>query len=715
MLKNIWGTNRNENYFRKKFSLAEKPKNAYLRIFADTGYRLFINGRFVAELDEWHNNRDYNAGVFLKKGENVIAVHGMNHSGHRGLAAELAADGCSVCATDGTWLMSPCEKWGWTEPDFDDSAWQNAAVLDLSAAGEPQWQTLPGSEPDIIVPTLKTCLFSVGSIPKACDSPYWNCADNGYEPEERVAELLGREYTDYAGTPDLPPVAEYAQIIESTARVEGGTVYIDKTERYTGPSFIVDFGREVIGFFRMKICSDKPMSFRLRYAEALDNAVNEVSRDMGVHAMVNEEFRTFDGEREFEAVSRVAFRYVRVEFFDCDAEVRASGFSVKTTLYPVKKQGYFSCGDEVLDRLWRMSERTLHFCMQEYYLDAPWRDRFLWTGDARLETLFNYWLFGDTALFEYCWEELAKLQYPNGSIPSSGGPACSALWDYVAWYVIAFHDYYMFTGNAEFLLRNKAAAFGAADYLMSLTDGSGLIDVPENPLGELWMVELNSFVGYDPYLNSLYLRSLDAAAEIAELDGDAERSARYRAAADKIRGRAEKMASAENLIKHFDSTVHIQLQYETAERVLEDCGGEKMLERLRAQWGGMTRMNADCLRECAFGGKEPRKIDELHENGFGMLSHCHAWTGAAASLLPMGIAGIMPVEPGFARVRIAPCFAAVKGFRCAVPTPHGCIALRLEDGILRYSLPHGVRAELVMPYGSFEVEDSGQLSVEEKR
>ena len=96
MLKNIWGTNKNENYFRKKFSLAEKPKNAYLRIFADTGYRLFINGRFVAELDEWHNNRDYNAGVFLKKGENVIAVHGMNHSGHRGLAAELAADGCSV-------------------------------------------------------------------------------------------------------------------------------------------------------------------------------------------------------------------------------------------------------------------------------------------------------------------------------------------------------------------------------------------------------------------------------------------------------------------------------------------------------------------------------------------------------------------------------------------------------------------------------------------
>lgn len=138
MLKNIWGTNKNENFFRKRFMLAEKPTAAYLRIFADTGYRLFINGRFVVALDEWHNNRDYNVGIFLKKGENLIAIHGINHSGHRGVAAELAADGSSVCATDETWLMSPCEKWGWTEADFDDSAWQSALPLDLSAAGAPQ-------------------------------------------------------------------------------------------------------------------------------------------------------------------------------------------------------------------------------------------------------------------------------------------------------------------------------------------------------------------------------------------------------------------------------------------------------------------------------------------------------------------------------------------------------------------------------------------------
>ena len=710
MLKNIWGTNKNENFFRKRFMLAEKTTAAYLRIFADTGYRLFINGRFVAALDEWHNNRDYNVGIFLKKGENLIAIHGINHSGHRGVAAELAADGSSVCATDETWLMSPCEKWGWTEADFDDSAWQSALPLDLSAAGAPQWQTLPGSDPDMIIPTLKTCLFTLGSIPKACDSPYWSSKEKEYVVEKRVAELLGEEYVKYAAAPDLPPIAGYADIIENAAKTEGGTVRIETTERYTGPSFIVDFGQEVMGFFRMRIRSDKPVSFRLRYAEILKNAVNEMPRDMCAHEMVNEEFRVFGGEHEFEAVSRVAFRYVRVEFFDSGAEVYASDFSVKTALYPVKKQGYFSCGDKTLDKLWKMSEKTLHLCMQEYYLDAPWRDRFLWTGDARLEALFNYWLFGDTELFEYCWEELARLRYPNGAIPSSGGPACSELWDYVAWYVIAFHDYYMFTGNSGFILKNKATAFGAADYLMSLADESGLINVPENPLGELWMVELNAFVGYDPYLNSLYLRSLDAAAEIAELDGDESRKMKYKDAADKIRGIVKETASAKKLTEQFGNTQHIQLQYEMAEKILEECGTEKMLERLRQQWGGMTMMNADCLRECAFGDGVPEKIDEIQGKSYTVLSHCHAWSGAAASLLPMGIAGIRALKPGFELVRIAPCIGAIKEFRCAVPTPHGCIAVKLEDGVFSYSLPRGVRAELVMPHGSSTIEGSGQVA-----
>ena len=141
--ENLWGSNPNENFFRKTVHLMHAPKTAYARIYVDTGYELFINGRYVARVDEWCNTRDYNVRLFLNAGDNLIAVHALNHGGHRGLAFELAVDGESVLATDGSWKTAPYEKWGWMLNNYDDSAWAPPTVLDMSAAGSPQWWTKP--------------------------------------------------------------------------------------------------------------------------------------------------------------------------------------------------------------------------------------------------------------------------------------------------------------------------------------------------------------------------------------------------------------------------------------------------------------------------------------------------------------------------------------------------------------------------------------------
>ena len=111
-LKNIWGSDKNENFFRKKIDLASAPQKAYARIYIDTGYELFINERFVASVDEWGNTRDYEVSKFLKSGSNIIAVHALNHAGHRGFAFERVSDGKSVLTTDGTWKTMPKERLG---------------------------------------------------------------------------------------------------------------------------------------------------------------------------------------------------------------------------------------------------------------------------------------------------------------------------------------------------------------------------------------------------------------------------------------------------------------------------------------------------------------------------------------------------------------------------------------------------------------------------
>ena len=65
--------------FRKKFNV-EKTDKAIMYISADDYYKLYINGRFVAQgpSPSYHFKQNYNeidVGAYLTEGENLIAVH----------------------------------------------------------------------------------------------------------------------------------------------------------------------------------------------------------------------------------------------------------------------------------------------------------------------------------------------------------------------------------------------------------------------------------------------------------------------------------------------------------------------------------------------------------------------------------------------------------------------------------------------------------------
>lgn len=710
MIKNIWSNNCNEGYFRKKIHIGNMPQKAYARIFADTGYELFINGRFAATVDEWCNTRDYDVLLFLQPGDNIIAIHTINHGGHRGLAFELAVDDKSVVVTDNTWKMANYEKWGWTLLDYDDSEWENARELNLVCAGEPQWWTLPGTEPKRIVPTLDCSQFFNGSIPKTCNSPYWRVKKKEYKVSNDIKDLLGKDYANRVDTPMLPPIHKYSNILNSTADEKNDVMIINNTSRYTGPSFIVDFGMQTIGYFRMKIKSGSSVSFRLYYGETLDEATYEISRDACQNKMLREEYRVFAGEQEFESRMRVEHRFVRVEFFDCGDVVEVSDFAVRTTLYPVNRRGYFKCDDEKYNKLWLMGERTVLYCMQEYYLDAPKRDRFLWTGDARLEALANYYMFGDKELMKFCLEELEKVQYPNGGIPSSYGEGCSMLWDYVAWYIISYYDYYMFTGDKSFVEKHTESIYRATDYLISIINEEGVIDVPGNPLG-VWMVELDEYVGKDPYLNKIYLKSLEVSAFIAELTGNKEASEKYSLLYEKSKICIEKLLENNSLCREFDKISHTQVQYEIAESHLNDGNVKGMIDKINMCWLKMTDINADCMYESAYLDDEQGRIDEHYTENPLYVSYCHGWTAAANILLPMGIAGIKPVEAGFKTVEIKPNTEIFKKFECAVPTPYGDIAVKYENNVFSYCLPVGITAKIIINDTKTDAFGSGSIKL----
>ncbi len=701
---------------RAGVTTAKRPESAFARIYVDTGYELFINGRFVARVDEWANTRDYDVKFFIKQGYNQIAVHALNHSGHRGFAFELVFDGQTVLVSDKNWKTCTQERWGWILENFDDSSWDNPHELDLSAAGEPQWWTLPGSQPELIVPTLDCTQFFGGAIPKACDSPFFNAKPVNYTPDKNVVDLIGKEYETHTQTPHLPEIHKFSRILECTADEKDGVVSFDKTERYTGASFIIDFGIETLGFFRMRIKSEKPVSFRLYYAETYDQALTEVTRDMAQHRMLVEEYRLFGGEQEFETHTRLAFRFARVEFFDCAAPVKADGFSVRTALYPVARKGYFACNNADLNKLWQMGERTMHYCMQEYYLDAPKRDRLFWVGDACVEAMINYYTFADTDLFEFSWDEAAKKQYPDGGIPSVLGVASSIIWDYVAWYVIGYYDYYMYTGKSEFALNHLESMLKATDWLINRADETGLINVPANPLGKLWMVTLPHVEGYDPFINILYCKSLETAAIFTKMAGDGryeKYSKLYETTSEALKLRHPE----KEMFELYEATWDSPVQYVLGGIEIAQGNPGKMLSRINTYWKHMLDAHMDCLHEGTL--KDFREyfsspIDEKSEPDkrvVSFCSFCHAWTASPNVWLPTGIAGIKPIEPGFKKVQIKPVTDALKNFKCVVPTPYGEIAVACENGVFSYYLPDGITAELTIGGKITEVTGKGQVSI----
>lgn len=68
-------------------------------------------------------------------------------------------------------------------------------------------------------------------------------------------------------------------------------------------------------------------------------------------------------------------------------------------------------------------------------------------------------------------------------------------------------------------------------------------------------------------------------------------------------------------------------------------------------------------------------------------------------MLPTHVLGVQPVEPGFARVRIAPQLGDLAWAEGIVPTPHGDVSVRRDNEPLRgaVTLPPGMEGKVVLP------------------
>ncbi len=285
----------------------------------------------------------------------------------------------------------------------------------------------------------------------------------------------------------------------------------------SGGRLVLDFGDHQVGYVTLHLSTrsgpqDSPAYIRLKFGE---EAKEILERSEDYHGWISrswiqEEYLHIDIlPAAVELPRRYAFRYMELEVIDTsrkwelvleDAECRAVS-AVKeqeeadayAELRPLagelagkavcEETGDFAgrmvheeCGEYAgnsaheaarepdaekmrreMERICRVSLRTLKNCMQDVFEDGPKRDRRLWLGDLRLQALADYASFKNYDLVRRCLYLFAGMTRQDGKISAClfVEPEHQAdntfLFDYSLFFISTLRDYYEETKEKEIL------------------------------------------------------------------------------------------------------------------------------------------------------------------------------------------------------------------------------------------------------------------------
>jgi alpha-L-rhamnosidase len=722
-------------YFRKVIHLpGTTADTAAVEITADTHYKLYVNGDFIhhgpARSDPRHYCLDqYDIRRKLRPGENVIGVlvhfPGIGTCsalvGRGGLlfSAEITSGEETISVvSDDSWKIAPApyvsgydrmsvqlaypehfdatrEPHDWNAPGFDDSAWEDATVL-----GPPGMEPWINLEPRDI-PMQRTRTIA-------------------------PVRLLQRNLVIKAD-PKLSTPAEDMECATRLQPAPAGAVTWSHPALFTiapisgeqGTSVVLDFGKEVSGFPWLVIRPCGGGRIDIGYSERIeaDGSVNP-NRWGGcpVHYADRLDMRT--GPHKWISFSPRAFRYLRLDFYDCPAPVEIL-MEMDTFGYPVEYRGDFQCSDPLLNKIWEVGRYTAELCMDDAYMDCPWRERGQWLADTRVEALVGYYAFGDWKLARRAWRQYAQSQatldgFNGGVIPPehhkqdwikcvypSSPPFDTVLPTFNCIWINGLWEYFLLTGDRELLTE----LWPNVDRLLKL------LAVHESENGLLHNLPGWVFVdwakldvrGEAAHVNAFYYGAMLAAAKIARAVGRPEQGGDLEMRATDVKDSLNDLLwdNAQGLYR--DGRVGEELSETVSEQanilcVLYGIADRLQTERILSALYGTENTNIIriatpyfsfyLLRALYSMGRHSQALDYMRTHWGAMLNRgattfweyyepeyslCHAWSAAPTYDLPAEIAGIRPLQPGFEEFTVEPQPGNLTWLKAIVPTVRGDI------------------------------------------
>lgn len=428
-------------YFRKKVSLPKKAiKKAIAYISACHSYELYINGKFVGKGFNMHYPQYsyYNAwdisALVSGNSENLIGC--LTHwygggqgraTGARGLLVKILieySDGSkTIIGSDKSWKQTQATQWITNQPQRNGEGIGRIEKID-SRKIIPQW-----------------------NAKNLNDTSWANAAEIGQHPVAPWTGVLRSDLTRVIEK-EIKPVAV--------------------TDLGNG-KYVIDLGKIYAGSFKIRFDGGKAGDtihmmggFVLNDDRTVSTKLNQ-STNLGFHFIHNGTAAVFN-----------PFVYLGLRYLQVDnapnvlTKENVSFISRHFELDPSRSS--FESSDSMLNSVWELMKHSLIVGAQEGFVDTPTREKGAFLSDGWSQAVPNMSVMYDRTMNMRVLNEFLDSQdqyWPDGRLnavyPNSDGGR--DIPDFTQSYLVWIWDYYMQTGNIEFLQSNYDRLKKVADYV----------------------------------------------------------------------------------------------------------------------------------------------------------------------------------------------------------------------------------------------------------
>lgn len=537
-----------------------------VRIAASTLYRLFLNGIFVGSgpargphghyrVDEW-TELPWRSGT-----ANVVAVEvaGYNANSYyvldqpSFLQAEVLAGNKVLAATgaaDNPFVgfaiserMQKVQRYSFQRPFIE--VWRLAPDYDA-------WRVDPGRIPEgasLAVARTKALLPRGVPYPRFDIQPATRHVASGSvahgEPRRRFRD---RSLMNIGPALKGFPIGELdlvvSEIIEEAVTseiipVDSALAPDTRLSLESGAFHILDLGRNLSGFPRLRVECGEPTRLAFLFDEMLSNGDVNWRRLGCVNVLL---FDLEPGVYDLEGFEAHTMRYVKLMALSGACAV--SNVELRLFEHPGATRAAFSCGNDALNRIFEAGRSTFAQNAVDIPMDCPHRERAGWLCDSffigRSEFYLTGWkdvernfienfLLPDS--FEHLPEGMLPMCYPADHYDGVFIPNWSL------WFVLQLGEYAARGGDAELIAAFQPRIEALFRYFSGFENEDGLLENLESWVFIEWSAA-NRFTQDVNYpSNMLYAAALDTAAALFDMSDWRDKAAALRG---KIREQARK-------------------------------------------------------------------------------------------------------------------------------------------------------------------------------